>query len=54
MLFDANEKIGISEQYLKAKSELDKEIAKDVLDKLDEDKDTEGIKDFLASLKPFT
>ena len=30
------------------------EIAKDVLDKLDENKDTEGIKDFLASLKPFT
>tara|TARA_B100000282_G_scaffold286038_1_gene252160 strand:+ start:855 stop:3281 length:2427 start_codon:yes stop_codon:yes gene_type:complete len=52
---DANgKKIGISEQYLKEKSELDKEIAKDVLDKLDEDKDTEGIKDFLASLKPFT
>jgi len=44
----------ISEQYLKEKRELDMEIAKDVLDKLDEDEDTEGIKDFLASLKPFT
>ena len=44
----------ISEQYLKEKRELDMEIAKDVLDKLDEDKDTQGTKDFLASLKPFT
>ena len=44
----------ISEQYLKERRELDMEIAKDVLDKLDENKDTEGIKDFLASLKPFT
>ena len=52
---DANgKKIGISEQYLKEKSELDKEIAKNVIDKLNEDKDTEGVKDFLKSLKPFT
>ena len=44
----------ISEQYLKARRELDLEISKDVLDKLDENKDTEGVKDFLLSLKPFT
>ena len=33
---------------------LDKEIAKDVIDKLKEDKDTEGIKDFYSKIKPFT
>ena len=48
------EKIGISAQYLKAKSELDLEIAKDVIKKLNEDKDTVGIKEFKESLKPFT
>ena len=48
------EKIGISKQYLKMRSELDLEIAKDVIKKLNEDKDTVGVKEFKESLKPFT
>ncbi len=48
------EKIGVSKQYLKMRSELDLEIAKDVIKKLNEDKDTVGVKEFKESLKPFT
>ncbi len=51
---DKGEKIGVSQQYLKEKSALDLEIAKDVIKKLNEDKDTVGVKEFKESLKPFT
>ena len=44
--------LGISKQYLNAKSQYNFNLAKAVIDALKEDKDTNGVKQFLKSLNP--